>query len=207
MTMKKRPKLKIALAIVGVLVLIGAAIHVTYEGELNLKQTIYIDVPRDELWQITGVDFAGLDKWIAGVNKSTGEGEGLNGSRYGARVCDPSYEWVKGTVTEKLIEYDPANYRLKYEGVDNGSMPGMKGGSNEWTHEVSGNGTIMGMNGTMQLEGLMGFIMKHTMQGMMKSTLNESLEELKYYAETGQQHPRKVEAMRKYREELAAQGQ
>ncbi|MEW7292413.1 SRPBCC family protein [Aquimarina sp. 2304DJ70-9] len=170
-------------------------------SKVQLSKTIYIEVPKEELWKITALDFGGNSKWDAGVNVSEGRGNGLNGSVVGERAC---YVAVAGIdkIVEQFVEYDADNYRFKYTGTE--GMPDMlKSGTNEWIHKTKGNGTQMTMVVNMELQGLMGIIMKETMEEAVSTRLGEALEELKVFAETGKPHPRKIAANKKYKAEQA----
>ncbi|MEL6106529.1 MAG: SRPBCC family protein [Planctomycetota bacterium] len=162
----------------------------------EFSRTIYIDAAPQQVWSITGEDFANIDKWISGVNASIGSGQGVNGSLCTERTCVPSYRGFKDT-TERLVEFDPAARRLKYQIVE--GLPGMvEYATNEWTHEAKGEGTQVTMRIKMRLNGVMGFAMKPMLGVQMGKILGEGLEELKVYAETGELHPRKAAAKRKY---------
>ena len=162
-------------------------------------KSIYIDVPREELWKITAQEFGQVDKWISGVNHSTPIEGSINNSTVGARTCDPSYKGFKET-TEELIMYNKEEYTFAYK-ISEG-LPGfVESAVNTWSHDKEGNGTKIAMNVVFEVKGLMGSIMKNIMRKKMETILTEALEELKVYAETGEQHPRKKAAMAKYEKE------
>lgn len=168
---------------------------------VSMEKSIYIDVPIEQLWEITAENFADIGKWSAGVNASEGQGAGVNGSEVTERVCQPSYKGFKAT-TERFIEYNPDDYSFTYQITE--GMPGMvKYAENVWTHKKKGNGTELTMGVNMELQGFMGWLLKGTMKKKMGKILNENLEELKIYAETGELHPRKIAANEKYQKKLA----
>ncbi|MEM9886407.1 MAG: hypothetical protein AAF849_10975 [Bacteroidota bacterium] len=70
--------------------------------------------------------------------------------------------------------------------------------TNTWTHTAKDSGTELTMHVKMEVQGLMGAIMKGPMKKRMNSIVQDALEELKVYAETGSLHERKVAAMRKF---------
>ncbi|MEM9368444.1 MAG: SRPBCC family protein [Planctomycetota bacterium] len=169
----------------------------------EVSRSIFVDVPREQVWRITGEEFANIDRWIAGVNASEGAGVGLNGAPCTERTCEPSFRGFQET-TERLIQYDPQRYQLAYQIVE--GLPGMVGqATNEWTHQEKGQGTQVTMTIKMELHGIVGAAMKPMMSRQMGKILQEGLEELKVYAETGQQHPRKLAAMAKYHKKLTSQ--
>ncbi|HAS47198.1 MAG TPA: hypothetical protein DCS93_42340 [Microscillaceae bacterium] len=163
---------------------------------ITINRSIQINVPREQLWEITAHYFDKVDRWISGVNHSTGSGQGIEGAVCHERTCLPSYKGFKET-SEKIIAYDDENYVFTYQ-VARG-LPGfVKYAKNTWTHEAKGNATLITMQVSMQVQGVMGFLMKGLMRKNMSKILQEALEELKVYAETGQVHSRKKAAMKKY---------
>ena len=198
-------QMKPTITVLLILMLVGVTTKLMAQKEgklIEVKQSIYIDVPREELWKITALEFGQVDKWISGVNKSTSAGMGINGSTCTERSCDPSYKGFK-TTTETLTEFEPNEYRFAYQ-VREGMPKMVVSAVNEWTHEPSGNGTHMTMHVKMRVKGLMGSLMKGPMKKRMNKILVEALEELKLYAETGELHPRKIAAMEKYQEKTLA---
>lgn len=167
---------------------------------ITTEQTIYIDLPIEQLWEITALDFANIGKWSAGVNSSEGQGTGVNGSEVTARVCQPSYKGFS-TTTEEFIKYNPNDYSFTYQ-ID--GLPKMVAyAENVWTHTKKGDGTELTMSVNMELQGFMGWLMKGALKKNMAKILNENMEELKIYAETGKLHPRKIAANEKYQKQLA----
>lgn len=168
---------------------------------ITISQSIHIATSIEKLWEITALNFGKVDRWISGVNHSTSSGEGVNGAVCDERTCVPSYKGFKET-SEKIIAYDEENYAFTYKIAQ--GLPGfVKFAQNTWTHQEQGNGTLITMQVSMQVTGLMGFLMKGLMRKNMSKILLEALEELKVYAETGQVHPRKQAAMDKYHKKQA----
>ncbi len=164
---------------------------------MKIQKSILIDVPKQELWDITAHDFGNIYKWISGVNRSHGQGEGINGATHGERVCDPSYRGFKRT-TERITAYDPNGFRFTYQ-VVSGLPSFVESASNTWTHETEGDGTRLTMAVAMKVKGIMGALMGGMMKSKMSKILTEALEELKTYAESGGDlHPRKRKAKEKY---------
>lgn len=168
---------------------------------ITKEQSIYIDVPIEQLWKITALDFANIGAWSAGVNSSEGQGAGINGSKVTERVCQPSYKGFKAT-TERFIKYNPNDYSFTYQ-IPNGLPKMVTYAENVWKHKKKGNGTELTMAVNMELKGFMGWLLKGVMEKQMGKILVENLEELKIYAETGKLHPRKIAANEKYQKQLA----
>ena len=157
---------------------------------VQVEQSIVIELPKDSLWKITALQYEKIGDWSAGVKSSEGgSAGGFNGEIYTERVCVPGYKGFKKT-TERIIDYQPDQYFFTYQIAE--GLPGMvKYATNTWTHMEEGSGTRITMQVNMQLQGLMGAIMKGPMKKKMSQILRENLEELKVYAETGEVHERK----------------
>ncbi|MEM6699234.1 MAG: SRPBCC family protein [Bacteroidota bacterium] len=161
---------------------------------VEVKKSIYIDAAKEVLWKITAEDFTEVDKWISGVNLAESTGEVKTGMG-AARSCTPSYKGFSKT-TEKIVDFQPTDF-FTYQIVE--GMPKMVAhATNTWTHVAKGEGTELTMHVKMEVQGLMGAIMKGPMKKRMNVVIQDALEELKVYAETGNLHERKVSAMRKF---------
>ncbi|MEM6344343.1 MAG: SRPBCC family protein [Bacteroidota bacterium] len=157
---------------------------------VQVEQSIYIDVPLDSLWKITALEFEKIGDWSAGVKSSEGGSiGGFNGEIYTERVCVPGYKGFKKT-TEKIIDYQPQQYFFTYQ-IAQGLPEMVRYATNTWTHEAEGKGTRISMKVNMELQGIMGSLLKNSMKKRMAKILLENLEELKVYAETGELHERK----------------
>lgn len=162
------------------------------EKTIQIEKSANIAVPIEKLWDITANEFHNVDAWISGVNNSEGSGNGLHAER----SCLPSYKGFSKT-TEKIIAFNPELHQFTYKIVK--GLPGfVKSAQNEWIHQSTSEGTKITMVVTMKVGGLMGLIMGGIMKKKMASILEDALEELKTYAETGQVHPRKKVASDKY---------
>lgn len=167
---------------------------------LKVRKSIYIDIPREELWKITALDFGNIAQWSAGVIESTANGTGQNGAVCNERVCQPSYKGFKAT-TERFTDYDSQNYQFTYQIAQ--GLPGFVNfAQNEWTHKSKGKGTELTMSVKMEVKGVMGMLMGGLMKKNMSKILFQNLEELKVYAETGEQHERKKAVQAKYEKSL-----
>jgi hypothetical protein len=170
-------------------------------AKVSVSKSIYIDIPVEELWKITALDFGNIAKWSAGVVESKANGESTHGAVCNERVCHPSYKGFKAT-TERFIDYNPTDYHFTYQIVQ--GLPNVvKYAENKWIHHSKGSGTELTMQVSMELKGIMGTLMQGVMKKNMGKILYQNLEELKVYAETGEQHERKKAVQDKYQQSLA----
>lgn len=171
------------------LLLGGTNFSIMAQTNVSVEESIYIDIPRDQLWEITALQFDQIGVWSAGVVDSEGHGTGMNGAVCEERQCVPSYKGFKET-TERIIDFQPEAYHFTYE-IAAGLPKMVVQATNQWLHKEEGSGTRITMQVNMELKGLMGKIMKGPMTKRMGKILRENLEELKVYAETGEVHERK----------------
>ncbi len=179
-----------------ILILITAGLSISLEAsaqkKVQVEHSIYIDIPIDSLWKITALEYEKIGDWSAGVKTSEGGSiGGHNGEIYTERVCEPGYKGFKTTV-ERIIDYQAEQYFFTYQ-IAEGLPKMVTNATNTWSHQTDGNGTRITMQVNMELKGLMGSLLKGTMSKKMSKILQENLEELKIYAETGELHERKKE--------------
>jgi len=161
---------------------------------VQIKESILIEIPKENLWEITALQFDKIGDWSAGVLYSEGNGTSALGAVCLERVCEPSYKGFEKT-TERIVDYQPDGYQFTYEIV--AGLPAMvEKATNTWTHIGRENETELTMEVNMHLKGIMGFLMKTPMQKRMKSILRQNLEELKVYAESGELHSRKKKLLK-----------
>ncbi len=158
-----------------------------------IQKEIVIQADIEKCWKLLGVDFAHADRWASAVRHSEGHGAGINGASCSERSCSTTM----GGLKEKLLEFSPELYLLKYQVAE--GMPSMvKYATNDWRLVDLGNQqTRLTMVAEMQLGGLMGTLMKPMLRSKMSKLTGQIAEEFKFYVENGQPHPRKVKAMRK----------
>ncbi|MEM9339918.1 MAG: SRPBCC family protein [Bacteroidota bacterium] len=160
------------------------------QKKIQIEQSMYIEVSKDSLWKLTALQYEKIGLWSAGVKSSEGGSiSGFNGDIYTERVCVPGYKGFRKT-TERIIDFQPEKDYFTYQIAE--GLPGMvKYATNTWVHEQEGSGTRLTMQVNMELQGLMGTMMKGPLKKKMSKILRENLEELKIYAETGELHERK----------------
>lgn len=162
------------------------------EAEIHLRS------PIEKVWQVLAVDFDQIDQWSSGVKRSVAQGEALNGSKVGGRHCNLSA--VGFTVMdEEILIFDRKNHTLSYR-LYNG-LPGfVTNAVNTWRLFEASGGTHLTVRTDMHTKGLMGCLLRPMMKGNLNSALQSMSEELKYYVDTGEPHPKKKKALQKLRQ-------
>lgn len=157
-----------------------------------------IHVPIDKVWQVLAEDFSDIGKWASGVNRSVGIGDPSTEPK--GRMCEISAAGF-GDTTEKIITYNATNHVLSY------SLYGLPGfveeAINTWKLKSSEGVTTVSAQTRMRATGLLGYVMKGIMRKNTKKALTSMCEELKYYLEEGQPHPKKLKKMQKYEKKQA----
>lgn len=115
----------------------------------TLTSTVSIEADAGEVWRVLADEFIDVAAWGPGVNSSgpnPDTPEGLNGSRYGGRVCEVE---GLGTTNERLVDYDEDVRTLSYTVTAENLPAFIEKLQNTWT--VTANGTDQ-INVDTQLE-------------------------------------------------------
>lgn len=154
---------------------------------MNPKREITINASANHLWTILAQDYDKIGEWATAVvesspNPDVPEGEG--------RVCSTSF----GDNKEIITHLDEQERSFTYA-VEFAKVPFfLEGIDNTWIVEPQGdNQSLVSMNADVRLKTVVGTLIAPLMKRRMEKGFVGLLEELKYYAETGQIHPRKLE--------------
>ena len=107
-----------------------------------------------------------------------------------------------GQIREKVLEFDEKNFFLKYE-VQEGFPFFVKRGVNRWSLSDEGSATRVTIVADVETQGIVGAIMAPMMKMQLSRMLNQTAEELKYYVENNEIHPRKQKAIARSRPKLS----
>ena len=155
---------------------------------VTIHKSILIHSNVDLVWKISAHEFVDIHKWDANVKSSGAIGTPIDGTDIGGRVC---YMYNRRETVEKLIKYDEESHIFIYE-IEKG-LPGfVENAQNIWTHQsVNSNKTKLTMQVKLTTKGILGTLMKNPMKAQMGRVLSNAQEELKYYIEHHEPHPRK----------------
>ena len=165
------------------------------QKEKQINKDIEINAPIEKVWQVLGHEFASAYKWSSAITHSEAlDTETLNGSTCTERGC--SIEGF-GEIKEKLTAYSNEQHTLTYTVLE--GLPGfVVKAENTWKCHTKSNGkTVFELRLKMQTKGFMGWLMGGMLKKKSEKTIDQSLEELKYYIENGQAHPRVLQAVKK----------
>lgn len=150
------------------------------------KTSGIFEASADQVWQIVGPGFDKAATWSRAVDHATTSGSpAFDGASCSNRTCELNASGFD-RISETIIEYDPSERRLGYS-VDSG-LPGFViYMANNWRiHEVSPNQSRVEMTVTIHLKPLMGTLMGNLFKKNVNKVLDEAIEDLKIYAETGE---------------------
>ena len=153
----------------------------------TISRSIAINVSADEVWAKTAEDFGGVGNWISGINDviftPASDGEALGTER----VCTTSF----GETREIITIYDEVNRHFAYEVV--GLPPVIAHGVNNWLITSKGeNLSSVEIRFEIEFAPMADEQMKLGVEQQFGSVIQQAVEDLKHYAETGEPHPRKL---------------
>ncbi len=163
---------------------------------MKLTKQFTINASADRLWEIMGTQFADVSNWASGVYASQGhyQGDTPQGAPYSGRFCETSI----GTLKEQILRYDDQNKIVSYDAKSKQLPFFVTNMENTWTFTPLAGGRCKGeMNMEVSLLPVFNLIMGPLMKMRMSGVVNQTIEELAYFAENDAVHPRKLEAQQK----------
>lgn len=164
---------------------------------MNAKRQINVNAPASQVWRILAEDYDKIGEWATVVEESTPNPEVPVGE---GRICATTF----GNNKETITHLDEQERSFTYE-VDFAKSPFfLEGIENSWTVESKGNNqSLVSMSANVQLKTVIGQLIGPLLKRRMEKGFDSLLEELEYYAETGQVHPRKQEQLNSRKFQLA----
>ncbi|WP_431122691.1 SRPBCC family protein [Flagellimonas flava] len=158
---------------------------------MKIKKTLLISAPATKVWETLYTNYADSCDWASTVNESK-ERE-VAGSEYMGRTCST----VFGDVSEIIDKADEEKMELQYHLDDTPFI--MKAANANWkVKPLSVNTSEVTMDLDVTLATLPGLLMGWMIKPKMRKDLNQTLEDLKYYIETGKQSEAKIKSDKKY---------
>lgn len=160
---------------------------------MQIARTMTVAVPVDQLWSILATDYAKVGEWARAAQASapTPAIDAPDGAPVGGRVCTASI----GEVTETIRTFDAEHHVLAYDAKAK-SMPFfVRNLSGRWHLEDFGEATEVNLSFEADLMPPFGALMGWAMRRQFSSAIDQTLEDLKRFAETGDVHPDKAAAL------------
>jgi len=164
---------------------------------MELRNEILIEVPAERVWNVLGERFMDISEWAAPITASCAVGTAEPG--VGAtRVCSivPFGPVRAGIVKERLTHFDRDAMAFQYEAIE--GMPRfISEAVNRWSvSRVDERRSLLRIHATLTLRGPMSFL-ACLVAWQLESGGAKVAEELKYFAENGRPHPRKLASRRR----------
>ena len=155
---------------------------------MQIKRHTTLQVTIDQAWEVLGHQFTAIHRWSSAVHHAEGHGTTTTAAPCDERSCSTTL----GDLREKLLTFDPKQYRLSYE-VLSGLPPLFRSGTNQWSLTPTADGQV-------QVQSHVTFVWKSPLfrlaqpiiQWQMRRFVDVLLEDFKHYVEKGVPHPRKL---------------
>lgn len=155
----------------------------------GIRRSVVVDASIDRTWQVFGDEFADVDAWAASIPESSAT-YGADGIPT-ARTCASPI----GTLVETVREFDPEARVIAYDAQSDAMPFFVDGLSNRWELTAeSPETTRIDMQFEADVWPVIGTLAWPLMRIRMASLLDETIEELEHYVETGRPHERKIAA-------------
>lgn len=164
---------------------------------MQFKRQITIDTSADQVWEVLGNQYDRIAEWASVVHASQAQNNGLvpQNAPCSGRICTTEI----GSLKETFIYYDEPGKSLSYSARKEKTPFFVKQMSNTWTVTPVGNSKCkVDMCIKISLLPVFNLVMTPMMRIQMGGIGKNLIEELKYFAENGVPHPRKLEVQQKY---------
>lgn len=160
---------------------------------MQIDRTIEVAATPEHLWHILAEDYANVGLWARAVQSSAPNDAvaPLPGATVGGRVCTASI----GAVTETISTYDSANHVLAYTAKAKAMPFFVRNLSGVWRLGPNGDGTTVTLGFEADLMPPFGTLMGWAMRRQFSTAIDDTLDDLKRFAETGEIHPEKAAAL------------
>ncbi|MEZ4861203.1 MAG: SRPBCC family protein [Caldilineaceae bacterium] len=160
---------------------------------LQIKKQITVNTPAVKAWQILAHEFAAISHWASMIPASAAlaDPSAPTTAQVAGRSCaGPGF----GQIEEKFTAYDEAAMRFTYAAT--AGLPAFfKRAQNTWSVQALGEKQcLVGAHADVELTLLPGLFVLPFVHLYLQRITAHTTEELKYYLEHGQPHPRKRKA-------------
>ena len=160
-----------------------------------------VNADADKVWGVFAHGFNDAYKWMASVNHSFAKnnGESFEGCQSDGRVCELSPDGKGIKASEQFLAYSEENKTatIRIDFLDAPSFFPVKFNTLEFSlKEIDGGKSEMTWKFCSNIK-LLGFILWPLLRLGFGKFIEDIMEELKFYVETGNPHPRKIKAMKK----------
>lgn len=160
---------------------------------MKIERTLQAAAPIEKVWQILAEDYVNVDRWARAVHNSEPNTDvaPLSGATVGGRVCTASV----GDVTETIQEYDAAAHILTYYAHAKAMPFFVRKLIGRWALTPQLDGTEVKLTFEADLMPPFDLLMGWAIRRQFRTAIDETLEDLQLFSETGRVHPDKSAAL------------
>lgn len=162
--------------------------------KIQMKKEITIQTPAQKVWRILAHEFDKMGEWSSDLHDTRAIIEGFRpvGAKVCGRVCASHGFSGREEIEEVFTYYEEENMRFGYKGT---KIPWfIKSAENNWSVRSLGKDrSVAEFLGKVELNAFLALLVKPYFEKLGRRVL----EELKYYAEKDETHPRKNKALQK----------
>ena len=161
---------------------------------MELRNQIYIDASADQVWEALGERFMMVSEWAAPITSSCPVDQRTPGIGVTRSCTIAAFGPVEpGIVKERLTKFDRERMVFEYEAIE--GMPRfVEHAVNRWgIVSVNDARSIVRIHATVRLRGI-ARVFSWLFERQFQSGGARVAEELKYFVERGEPHPRKQAA-------------
>ena len=164
--------------------------HIQINGQVTINASTH------KVWRVVAHEFDQIGQWATAIAASEAiiEGQALAGATCSGRICSaPGY----GDVQETFTYYDEDAMRFGYIAA-HGLPSFVHKAENNWAVQaVDTNTSVVNIRGEIDLNLIPGLFLAPLFKFQMNRLGQQTIEELKYYLEHDQPHPRKQKQMQR----------
>jgi Polyketide cyclase / dehydrase and lipid transport len=172
---------------------------------LHFSNQITINAPATKVWRVLAHEFASIGQWVSAIPHSQAVTDipALDGAQVAGRVCAtavPGFDAVQ----EQFMYYDEQAMRFAYQATD-GRPWFVKRAENHWVVRSLGPQiSVAESRAELELSLFPGVFLSPLLKLLIGRVAAQFSEELKYYVEHDQPHPRKLKAQQKQMQKASA---
>jgi hypothetical protein len=171
---------------------------------LQLNDQITINAPAQKVWRVLAHEFGNIGQYASAipVSQAVTDIPAPEGAEVAGRVCSTAVPGF-AAVREQFTYYDEQAMRFGYQATD-GRPWFIKHAENHWVVRSLGpNTSVVEAQAELEVSLLPGVFLAPLLKRLMRRTGVQFSEELKYFVEHDQPHPRKLKAQRKHEQKAA----
>jgi hypothetical protein len=167
---------------------------------MEMLNSIVVNKPADEIWELLGNDFVDVAKWMAAIPRSVEKTEGtpLPGAPAVGRLSYMIQKFNGAYQDEVITKYDDATRSLSIYATIEGfpSFAPVRGYSSDVSvTPIDENSSTVRWDSVADMR-ILGYLTYRAMKKTMNAGFIRNLEEIKHFVETGQPHPRKIDKIK-----------